>query len=79
MVKALIGIFLRERSEIMGYKEFSKKLSNSKGYSIFLIIIGVITLATGLGVTWSVLVGIFAIALGSYSLYKISKKSKTSV
>ena len=63
----------------MGYREFSKKLSNSKGYSIFLIIIGVITLVTGLGVIWSVLIGIFAIALGSYSLYKISKKPKTSV
>ncbi len=76
MVKAPIGILLRKRSEIMGYKEFSKKLSNSKGYSIFLIIIGVLTLVTGLGVIWSVLIGIFAIALGSYSLYKISKKPK---
>jgi len=60
----------------MSFKESYKKITKSTGYSIFLIIVGVITLVTGLGVIWSVLVGIFAIALGSYNLYKISRKQK---
>ncbi len=60
----------------MGLMEFSKKLNESKGYNIFIIIIGIIVISTGFEDVWPVFLGIFAIALGLHGLYKISKKPK---
>ena len=77
IVKAHIGIFLRKgRSEIMGLLELSKKLDESKGYNIFLIIISIIVLSVGFEKVWPVFLGFFIIALALHSLYKISKKQK---
>jgi len=60
----------------MGFSEFSKKLNESKAFNIFLIIVGILTLSTGLERIWPVFIAIFAIASGLHGLYKISKKPK---
>ena len=60
----------------MGFMEFSKKLNESKVFNIFLIIIGIITLSTGLEKIWPLLIGVFVFVTGLHGLYKISKKLK---
>jgi len=60
----------------MGFMEFSKKLNESKGFNVFMIILGITVLSTGLEEVWPVIIGIFAIASGAHNLYKISKKPR---
>ncbi len=60
----------------MGFTELSKKLNESKTYNIVVIILGILVMANGFEEVWPVFVGIFIIAMGLHSLYKISRKQK---